>query len=218
MHKAYASREARPGAGGWQHRGMDEAIRVVPADAAPWEDVRAVFGARGETARCLCQRMRWPHRMWHEMPVGEREERLRAQAGAGGGLVAYLGEEPVGWCAVGPRPGFLRLTQAQTVVPWAGRSEDKGDEGVWAVACFVTRAGFRRRGVMRALAAAAVGFARERGARAVEGYPMVREVGRDVTWGEMSVGAESAFAAAGFRVVSRPGLRRVVMRVEFGVG
>ena len=70
----------------------------------------------------------------------------------------------------------------------------------------------------RALAAASVGFARERGARAVEGYPMVREVGRDVTWGEMSVGAESAFAAAGFRVVSRPMPRRVVMRVEFGVG
>ena len=116
----------------------------------------------------------------------------------------------------GAAAGVPGLTQAQTVVPWAGRSEDKADEGVWAVACFVTRAGFRRRGVMRALAAASVGFARERGARAVEGYPMVREVGQDVTWGEMSVGAESAFAAAGFRVVSRPVPRRVVMRVEFG--
>jgi hypothetical protein len=43
---------------------------------------------------------------------------------------------------------------------------------------------------------------------------MVREVG-EVTWGEMSVGAERAFEAAGFRAVSRPGVRRVVMRVEF---
>ena len=71
---------------------------------------------------------------------------------------------------------------------------------------------------MRALAAASVGFARGRGARAVEGYPMVAAVGKDVPWGEMSVGAQSVFEAAGFRVVSRPGVRRVVMRVEFGVG
>jgi hypothetical protein len=34
----------------------------------------------------------------------------------------------------------------------------------------------------------------------------------------MSVGARSVFAAAGFREVSRPGKRRVVMRVEFGEG
>lgn len=193
-------------------------MRMVPSDAVPWEDVAVVFGARGEAARCLCQRMRLPHRAWHDMPVSERGERLRAQAAAGGGLVAYLGAEPAGWCAIGPRPEFRRLTQAQTTVPWAGRAEDKADEGVWAVACFVTRAGFRRRGVMRALAAAAVGFAKARGARALEGYPMVPEVGKDVPWGEMSVGAQSVFAAAGFEVVSRPGVRRVVMRVEFGEG
>jgi hypothetical protein len=71
---------------------------------------------------------------------------------------------------------------------------------------------------MGALTAASVGYARERGARAVEGYPMVAEVGKYVPWGEMSVGAESAFRAAGFREVSRPGVRRVVMRVEFGTG
>ena len=170
---------------------MDETISVVPADQVAWEEVRAVFGTRGEPARCLCQRVRWGHRAWHEMPVGEREERLRLQAGAGGGLVARIGAEPVGWCTVGPRPEFGRLMQAQTTVPWVGRSEDKGDEGVWAVACFITRAGFQQRGVMRALAAASVGFARGRGARALDGYPMVPEVGRDVTWGEMSIwGAE----------------------------
>jgi hypothetical protein len=123
---------------------MGKSIRVVPSDGVAWEAVATVFGTRGEPARCLCQRMRWPHRTSHEMPAGEREERLRAQAGGGGGLVAFLGNEPVGWCAVGPRPGFRRLMQAQTTVPWAGRAEDRADGGVWVVACFVTRAGFRR--------------------------------------------------------------------------
>jgi GNAT superfamily N-acetyltransferase len=193
---------------------METAVRVVPADAAPWEDVRAVFGARGEAARCLCQRMRRPHRAWHEMPMAEREERLRAQAAGGGGLVAYIGEEPVGWCG-GAAAGVLAADPGADDRALGGAGGGQGGEGVWAVACLVTRAGFRRRGVMRALAAASVGFATARGARAVKGYPMVRQVGKDVTWGEMSVGAESAFAAAGFRVVSRPGVRRVVMRVEF---
>ena len=67
----------------------------------------------------------------------------------------------------------------------------------------------------QALAAAAVDFARERGARAVEGYPMRTEPGQEVTWGELYVGSRSIFAAAGFVEVSRPTSRRVVMRIDF---
>ena len=100
-------------------------------------------------------------------------------------------------------------------MPWAGRTEDKTDAGVWAVTCFATRAGFRRRGVSRALARAAVDFARGRGARAIEGYPMITEPGQEITWGELYRGSRGIFAAAGFAEVSRPTLRRVVMRIDF---
>jgi GNAT superfamily N-acetyltransferase len=97
-------------------------------------------------------------------------------------------------------------------VPWEGRSEDRADDGVWAVTCFVTRAGFRKRGVSRALAQAAVEHSRRRGARAVEGYPLTTTA---VISEEMHVGLEKVFLDAGFREVSRPGLRRVVMRIDF---
>jgi GNAT superfamily N-acetyltransferase len=60
-------------------------------------------------------------------------------------------------------------------VPWEGRNEDKADDTVWAVACLCARAGFRQQGVSRALASAAVAFARERGARAIEAYPILPE-------------------------------------------
>lgn len=76
----------------------------------------------------------------------------------------------MGWCAVEPRPEYVGLVR-NSRVPWAGRSEDKSDRGVWALTCLFTRAGFRRGGVSCALALAAVDFARERGARAIEGYP-----------------------------------------------
>jgi GNAT superfamily N-acetyltransferase len=97
-------------------------------------------------------------------------------------------------------------------VPWEGRAEDKTDDSVWAVTCFFTRVGFRKRGVSRALARAAVDFARERGARAIEGYPMTT---KNVILEELHVGTEGVFADAGFTEVSRPTLRRVVMRVDF---
>ena len=103
----------------------------------------------------------------------------------------------------------------KTRVPWAGRAEDKTDDSVWAVTCFVTRAGFRRRGVSRALARAAVDFARERGARALEGYPMLTEPGQEIAWGELHVGSRSILADAGLTEVSRPTSRRAVMRIDF---
>jgi GNAT superfamily N-acetyltransferase len=198
---------------------------VVPANAASWDDLRAIFGSRGQGAQCFCQRYKLaPGEAFKHHPAAMRAERLRAQtacgqpgAGATSGLVAYREGVPAGWCAVEPRSFYAGLRRAYRV-PWTGRTEDKADPGVWAVTCFLTRAGFRRQGVSYALARAAVDFARARGARALEGYPMVREVGPDVPWGEMSFGAQSVFEAAGFRAVIRPTPRRVVMRVAFEPG
>ena len=100
-------------------------------------------------------------------------------------------------------------------VPWQGRAENKSDDSIWAVTCVFARAGYRRRGVSYALARAAVDFARARGARALEAYPMITEPGQEVTWGELHVGSRSIFAAAGFTEVIRPTPRRVVMRIDF---
>jgi GNAT superfamily N-acetyltransferase len=83
---------------------------------------------------------------------------------------------------------------------------------VWAVTCLFTRVGFRRRGVSRALARAAVDFARERGARALEAYPMLTT---ECILVELHPGTRGMFAEAGFTEVSRPTKRRAVMRVDF---
>jgi GNAT superfamily N-acetyltransferase len=100
-------------------------------------------------------------------------------------------------------------------VQWTKRGEDPADDSVWAVTCFATRAGYRRRGITRVLARATVDFARERGARALEAYPMITEPGQEITWGETHVGTRSIFEAAGFTEVHRATLRRVVMRIDF---
>ena len=84
--------------------------------------------------------------------------------------------------------------------------------------CFVTRVGYRRRGVMRALTAATVEFARERGARALEAYPMITQPEVDIPWGELHHGSRNAFAAAGFREIVQTTKRRVVMRIDLERG
>jgi GNAT superfamily N-acetyltransferase len=193
-------------------------LSVAPANEASWADLQAVFGTRGDPSRCWCQRYKMaPRESWASVGADELAFRLREQTDCGqpeapmtSGLVARLDGAPVGWCAVEPRTAYQRLLR-NVRVPWEGRTEDKADDGVWAATCFVTRAGFRRRGVATALARAAVDYARQRGARALEAYPITTT---DVILGELHVGTEGMFAAAGLAVVSRPTLRRVVMRID----
>ena len=194
-------------------------ICVRPANVATWEDVKSVFGTRGPASRCQCQRYKLqPRESFGSFPAEERGDRLRRQTDCGqpgssttSGLVAYLAGEPVGWCAVEPRAAYDGLVRVFRV-PWLDRDEDPADETVWAVTCLFTRAGFRKRGIGRALVRGAVDFARVRGARAVEGYPITT---KDVLTEELHVGTVGVFAGAGLTEVSRPTPRRAVMRVDF---
>jgi GNAT superfamily N-acetyltransferase len=207
-------------------------LSIVPANQVPWEDLKAVFGDR-DSGRCNCQRFKTRGWFWEQATDEQRRAQLRDQANCGDpaatsttGLVAYLhapgenenyqdpGATPVGWVAVEPRTEYPRLLGLPTV--WKGRpDEDKDDDSVWAVTCFVVRKGYRRRGITYALAEAAVGYARANGARALEGYAMLTQPGREITWGELHVGARQVFAEAGFAEVSRPSVRRAVMRIDF---
>jgi hypothetical protein len=103
-------------------------IRVVPANRATAEDLHLIFGLRGPGATCQCQRYKLrPRESFASVPVEERQQRLRDQTDCGhsrsrrtSGLVGYLGDEPVGWCAVEPRPAYEGLVRVFRV-PWDGR-------------------------------------------------------------------------------------------------
>jgi GNAT superfamily N-acetyltransferase len=197
-------------------------LTILPANEARCDDLQTVFGTRGAAAYCQCQRYKLRRReAFAKFPVEERAQRLREQTNCGrarstttSGLVAYLEGEPVGWCAVEPRSAYEGLVRNNRV-PWEGRTEDKADDTVWAVTCVFARAGFRRRGIAHALVGAAVHHARERGARAIEGYPLLTTPGQKISWDEIHVGSREFFIAAGFTQVGHPTPRRVVMRIDF---
>jgi GNAT superfamily N-acetyltransferase len=169
-------------------------LRIVPANEVSWDDLLAVIGAaRCHYDPCFCQRFKIISSQWRSVSDQERAYLLRTQAECGdpdssttSGLVGYLDTEPVAWCAVEPRTAYARLTRPVT---WAGRNEDKTDEGVWAITCTLTRTPYRWQGFTYPMIAAAVEFARGRGAHAVEGYAMLTEPGKT------SPGVNSTWAA-----------------------
>ena len=198
---------------------VEVTVEVVPANEVACADLQTIFGSRGQGSRCQCQRYRLQRgESFAGFPVEERVHRLREQtdcgnpgSGATSGLVALLDGEPVGWCAVEPRTAYEGLIRNQRV-PWQGRAEDKDDSGIWALTCVFVRAGYRRRGIGRALACAGVDFARRSGARALEAYPMTTT---NAIEEELHVGTVGIFAEAGLVEIGRPTLRRAVMRIDF---
>jgi GNAT superfamily N-acetyltransferase len=197
----------------------EESVRIVPANEASWDDVRDVFGTT-DAGRCQCQRFKVVGWIWRDSTQEERTAGLREQTACGdpnaaatSGLVAYVDDEPAGWVAVEPRIAYPKLRSLR--VPWTGRDEDKDDGDIWTVTCFVVRKGYRGRGLTYLLARATIDFARERGARALEAYSMITQPGKEITWGELHVGARQVFEDAGFKEVGHPTPRRVIMRIDF---
>jgi GNAT superfamily N-acetyltransferase len=198
-----------------------EQLTIVPANEASWDDLVAIFGTT-DAGQCQCQRFKVIGWVWRDSTQEQRTASLRTQTACGNpnaaatsGLVAYVDGEPAGWVAVEPRTAYPKLRNSRIRTPWAGRNEDKDDDSVWAVTCFAVRRGYRGRGLTYHLAEATIDFARERGARALEAYPMITHPGKEITWGELHVGARQVFEEAGFKEVSHPSPRRVVMRIDF---
>ncbi len=181
-------------------------LHMHPLTAERWPDLVKLFGKRGACGGCWCMWWRCG-RAEFERKKGTGNKRALhkiVNSSPPPGLLAYLGDEPVGWCAVAPRDQYARLTNSRIFGP-------VDDEPVWSVVCFYVARPFRKRGITEALLAAAVRFAGECGARVVEGYPVAPAKDRvpDVF---AYTGFVSTFAAAGFSEVLRRSPTRPIMR------
>ena len=128
------------------------------------------------------------------------------------GLLAFEAAEPVGWIAVAPRSELARIETSRTTP-----RVDAAD--VWVIPCITVRKAARGRGVALASIEAAVAYAAENGAPAVEAYPRAgsARTGDDNAF----FGTEPLFRRAGFRVIRTPPentprnwVPRVTMRIE----
>jgi GNAT superfamily N-acetyltransferase len=191
-------------------------FRIVPAQDAPFADVEAVFGTRGDPAHCWCQWYKIPGSNWSSIGDDALRDRLESQLqapGAGPGLLAYDGDTPVGWCAVEPRPTLVRLPHSR-IIAGGTPDPDFSDPSIWAVTCFVVPRAHRKRGVGRALAEAAVAYAREHGGRILEAYAVDPSAREKTPADELFPGTVTMFENAGFTEVARPKADRAIMQLR----
>lgn len=183
-------------------------IRVHPATSERWDDLEALFGPRGACAGCWCMWWRLRRSDWRKGKGDGNRRALRAlvRRDEPPGLIAYAGQDPVGWIAVAPRGDYPGLDRSRTLKPVDERP-------VWSVTCFFTARAHRRRGVTVKLLEAAARHARARGADCLEGYPVEpRKDSVPDPW--VFTGLAGAFRKAGFVEVARRSETRPIMRRE----
>jgi GNAT superfamily N-acetyltransferase len=131
-----------------------------------WDAFAGFFESKGSPHYCWCTSYRV--RGAADLTEGEKRacmDRL-VRAGTPVGVLAFVGSDPVGWCSVAPRETYVRLERSRTM-PRVTSAETP----TWTVLCFFVARPHRNRHVARALLRGAVAYAREQGAKIVEGYP-----------------------------------------------
>ncbi|MFS0867695.1 GNAT family N-acetyltransferase [Microbacterium sp. 179-B 1A2 NHS] len=182
--------------------------------ATEFADVATMLGPRRPDADvCWCLSYRVAAKENAALHREARGDRIRELMRRGPpGVLAYDGDEVVGWAAVHPR--------ADTSFATNRRIPHLDDLDVWSVWCIRVRPGHRGAGLSHALLAGAVDYARTSGAPAVEGYP-VDNGGEKVDLTMAYVGTRSLFERAGFRKAADTtstlnGFPRVLMRLDLG--
>jgi len=80
------------------------AFRIAPLTPARWADFVGLFGPRGACAGCWCLFPRLTSPEWKTQGGSNRRAMKRiVDAGDPPGLLAYHGDQAVGWVAVAPR-------------------------------------------------------------------------------------------------------------------
>jgi GNAT superfamily N-acetyltransferase len=171
-------------------------------DSSNWGDFAKLFESKGGPSYCWCM-------AWRPLP-GDRNQATNAdrknaiertvEAGTPIGILAYDGDQPVGWCSIAPRETYRPL----------GGDEYEGtqDSEVWSLVCFYVPRELRGAGIGKQLLAAAVKTAKQRGVKVVEAYPVDAD-----SPSYRFMGFVSNFERAGFTETKRAGKRRHVMHV-----
>jgi GNAT superfamily N-acetyltransferase len=179
--------------------------------ATDFEGVRTLLGPKRPDANvCWCLSYRIPSKLNNELRGPARGDYVAGlvRADPPPGVLAYDRDEPVGWAAVALRAdtSFARNRKIPHV----------DDLPVWSLWCIRVRPGHRGQGISHALIQGAAEFARERGAPAIEAYPLDNGDAK-VDLPMAYPGLRKNFERAGFTQVAETtsvlsGFPRVLMR------
>jgi GNAT superfamily N-acetyltransferase len=178
------------------------AIHVRPLEPADWPNIVRLFGDKGACGGCWCMWPRVPRggKTWDEAKGPKNRDRFRrlVQAGKVHAVLAFCGEEPVGWCSFGPRETFPRLERIRAL-------QRAWPDGTWSIVCFYIPSAWKGRGLATRLLEAATTRAFALGAREIEGYPVVpKKTPERVPAAFAWTGVPALFERAGYTELIRP--------------
>jgi GNAT superfamily N-acetyltransferase len=175
--------------------------RFMPVTPERVDDLERFSRAHGKFRYCSCMRWRMQSARYREAGRDGRIVALDefARSGRPAGMLAYQGEDVVGWCSIAPRDSY-RAIAASRVIP------QTGEAGVWAVTCFFLAPAVRRSGLLSPLLEAACEYAARSGAAVAEAYPWPG--GASYRF----MGTRELYLRAGFHDVPGPDGYRPVMR------
>jgi GNAT superfamily N-acetyltransferase len=178
------------------------AFEAHPVTRERWLDLVELFD-RPIVRTCFCMFYR---KTGEATGVGEQNRRAMkdlVDRGTVPGLIGYENGIPVAWVSLGPREDYAKLRRSPIMKP-------VDDRPVWSIVCFFVDSKARGRGLSRRMLRAATDYARSRGARLLEAYPVDRPEPSHPD--DMFFGAKSMYDRAGFREVARRKPTRPVVR------
>lgn len=184
---------------------MVEIWEFHPLTHARWGDFETLFGPNGACAGCWCAWFLMTNREFKESGKEGHKDLLRTlvHSGVEPGLIAYADGVPAGWVALAPREKYKRLATSKQLAA-------VDDQPVWVIPCFFIHRDYRRQGLMEKLLAAAIAYAREKGVKILEAFPL--EVEGKINAISLFTGKASVFREQGFEQVAlrdyRPVLRK----------
>ena len=177
-----------------------------PVDKSRWKDLEKLFGTRGACGGCWCMTWRLNTKNFNANK-GEGNKKLLRKIVFNNekpGIIAYINNEPAGWCAAAPREVYIKLGKSRILSP-------VDDKEVWSVSCLYIAKQFRRQGLSTELLKNMIKFCKEKGAGIVEAYP-VEPYSDSIPAAFAWTGIPSSFEKAGFKEVARRSRTRPIMR------
>lgn len=182
---------------------MKMSINIRPAT---WESFQQVMGENGGCGGCWCMLWRLSRKQMDAQMGKQNKLAMKSVFGnsRSPGLVAFDGNNAIGWIQFAPRCEFPRLETSRILKP-------VDDNEVWSVSCFLVHKTYRNQGLSLSLLSSACKHAEKHGARILEGYPVEpRKMPYPPVYAW--VGFASVFRKAGFKEVARRSETRPIMR------
>ena len=195
---------------------MDKELKTKlsfhPLTLDRWKDFEALFGEKGACAGCWCMYWFMTKKEYDEKRKDGRtkiEMKKMVRDNVQPGIIAYLGDKPVGWIAIQPREKYSRFGTSRILQP-------VDDKAVWSIVCFFVHKEYRKKGISVELIKNACDFAALKGGTIVEAYPTETK-SKNSAPVFIYTGTASAFKKAGFKEVLRRSETRPIMRLKLPI-